>query len=1241
MLTISKPLNAGQAQTYHAKEFTSPDQNYWQKGDVNLGEWQGKMAESFGLSGHVDAEHFARLSEGQHPVTGKQLVKHKPSTEYTNEDGKTVKPVEHRAGWDATFSAPKSVSLTALVGSDERVREAHRESVAAALAELERYTQARIGGNNAAQTTGKLIIAKFEHDTARPVDGYAAPQLHTHAVVFNMTEIAGGKTRALQERALFDTQQFATAIYQSELTFRLRNFGYELEAGRSGAPEIKGFTREYLDASSPRSQQIREYLEANGFKGPEAAQIAAHGTRDGKEVLSTDKVIAAHYKVAETHGDQAARVVSEARERAQTQPEQRITDTPGRAQRAVTYAKERGFEREAVSDERLLMRDALRRGMGDVTYPEIRKNFDQRTAAGEFRGVESSKHATGRRFTTPETIGMERAAVKSLRMGQDTMDPMMPSKAAREQAASRPQLNEGQRKAIEEVLTSPDRVHGLQGLAGTGKTTALRTIREGAERQGYAVEGFAPTSKAANELRYAGISAGTLQRFLKQGGQEHTAGDPTSRHLYMLDESSLASTRQMRDFLSKIGSQDRVLVIGDTRQHQGVDAGKPFEQMQDAGMRTSLLENIVRQKDPGLLAAVEKLSRNHTAEGVSMLKDQGRVQQIVDREERIGTIAKDYALRPEGTIIVSPDNASRRELNKAVRTELQRAGSVSFDDQHLPTLIPRSDLTGADRQWAARYVHGDVLHYTAGSKDLGLKRGSYATVTAINLEDNRLTVRREDGREVTYDPKRLQGVQAYQEISRDFAKGDRIQFTAPVKDLGIANRDLATIVRLDGEIVTAKLDSKDGQGKEVSFDARKMRHFDHGYAVTSHSSQGVTAERVLVNMDTRAHPELINTRFAYVSVSRASQDARLYTNDAEALGQKLSHDASKTSAIDFRQQNERAAVGHQPRQEQAMPADPNKEQTVVGYIREIRDGHVIQQDVRNEARQWRYPVEKFPQVPTPGDEAAITYRPGQEQYTAVSAYSHYQVADRLRELGRSKLADRVENLHRNASPEYEQDKSRQESLTRHRLNQEYERRYTPMVAAVVQAGLSDELGQQYVWNRESKLVSGIHTYENVETKKEMYIAVEPRSLKVQFLSKDDFGAERISIDEAIARSAPERYQKQPEQMHKSEQQRVYSPAEHQRHYAPLNRELHADDARQFAWRAETGTVQTYQHEGTRRHIHIDGPSGQFFDQSKHPITQQAALDRAIGTGNHHATHDTYVREAAQQRLENRSVGFGL
>src|SRR6185437_14127576 len=182
MLTISKPLSAGQAQTYHQKEFTAKEQNYWSQRGVIPGEWQGRLAGQFGLAGAVSAEDFGKLSQGQHPETGEQLVRQRASYEYQDAAGKTVKTMEHRAVWDATFSAPKSVSLTALVGGDDRVREAHRESVRTTLYEMEKYAQARMGGNVPAQTTGQWVVAKFEHDSSRPVDGYAAPQLHTHAV---------------------------------------------------------------------------------------------------------------------------------------------------------------------------------------------------------------------------------------------------------------------------------------------------------------------------------------------------------------------------------------------------------------------------------------------------------------------------------------------------------------------------------------------------------------------------------------------------------------------------------------------------------------------------------------------------------------------------------------------------------------------------------------------------------------------------------------------------------------------------------------------------------------------------------------------------------------------------------------------------------------------------------------------------------------------------------------------------
>jgi conjugative relaxase-like TrwC/TraI family protein len=891
MLTISKPLSASQAQTYHAKEFTSAEQNYWKQDDRASGEWHGKLADKFGLAGGVEEDHFARLSDGQHPITGEQLVRHRIVQEYESTNGKTVAPVEHRAAWDATFSAPKSVSLTALVGGDDRVRDAHRQAVNVALNELERYTQARIGGNSPAETTGQFVAAKFEHDTARPVDGYAAPQLHTHTVIFNVTERENGQTRAMQERGLFESQQFATAVYQSELTFRLRNLGYEMEAGRSGAPEIKGYSQEYLDASSPRSQQIREHLEKSGYQGPEAAQIAAHSTRDRKEIHSPAEVLAAHRQIAAEFRNQADKVVAEARERAHGHtPNLNRENTRQVARQAVTYARDRSFEREAVTDERDLYRDALRRGMSGTTFAEVRAGFEARIASGEFQIVSGQKHDSGRQFTTAETIRAEREILLQMQRGQGRAEQIMPIQAAVAHTEKQQHLNAGQKVAAEEILTSRDVVQGLEGKAGVGKTTLLRSVREAAEKRGYVVEGFAPTSRAANQLRDAGISADTLQGFLARSRQS-----APERHLYMVDESSLASTKQMRDFLAKLDTGDRVLLIGDTRQHQGVEAGKPFEQLVNAGMKTAQVDQIVRQRNaPELLKAVEHLSRGEIAEGVALLEQQGRVTEIADTQQRVAAIAKSYAASPDNTIVVSPDNASRRQINQAVRSELQALGIVDSESHAMRVLAPRSDMTGADRTWAARYSVGDVIYYPRGSQDIGIEKKTYTKVIATQPQSNMLTVQKADGAEVTYTPARLYGVNVYRELESEFAVGDRLSFTAPSKQLGVANRDLGTVLQINQDgTLTVKMDN----GKSVSFDSNQIRHYDHGYAVTSHSSQGLTADRVLINIDSNIHPQLINDRFAYVSVSRASLDAQVYTDAAASLTAALSHTVGKTSAL--------------------------------------------------------------------------------------------------------------------------------------------------------------------------------------------------------------------------------------------------------------------------------------------------------------------------------------------------------
>ena len=442
-------------------------------------------------------------------------------------------------------------------------------------------------------------------------------------------------------------------------------------------------------------------------------------------------------------------------------------------------------------------------------------------------------------------------------------------------------------------LHTRDVAHTLiLGMTGSGKTTTLTAVRSIAEKQGYQVEGFAPTSRAARQLKEAGVEAGTLQGFLARAESRAALHQ---RHFYFVDESSLASTNQMREFLARLGPNDRVLLIGDTRQHQAVEAGRPFEQLQEAGMRTARLNEIVRQQDPALKSAVELLATGQVYSALEALQQQGRVREIPDAEERIRAIAKNYIQSPESALIVSPDNASRRELNVAVRHELKTIGAIAPEDHPFRVLVQRHDMTGAERSWASHYEIQDVVRYSRGSKSIGIESAAYASVVAINPAANLLTVEKANGDLATYDPRRLTGVSVYREIDREFSVGDRVQFTAPDKSLGVANRDLAVIEAIHPD---ARLSARLNNKRQVEFNAHEHRHLDHGYAVTSHSSQGLTAERVLVHADTSVHPDLLNSRFAYVSLSRASHHAMLFTDDFAKLSPQLGADISKTSALE-------------------------------------------------------------------------------------------------------------------------------------------------------------------------------------------------------------------------------------------------------------------------------------------------------------------------------------------------------
>jgi conjugative relaxase-like TrwC/TraI family protein len=879
MMSLSNhSLDAAQAANYFENHYSQDD--YYTQNQRCVGRWIGRGAAGLGLAGEVSREDFSTLLQGVHPRTGAVLV---PAA---------VGSGKHAAGWDSVFSAPKSVSIQALVGDDSRLIRAHIAAAERAITEVEHYALARRRGGREHVVSGNIVGATFNHMAARPVgdSGHGPdPQLHTHVVLLNATQRPDGKWCGLSPVEIYRSQTLGTAIYRSELAREVQKLGYRIQVTTgNGAWELEGYTREQVVAFSQRRQDIERHMAEAGLKGAAAAQFATLKTRQAKADYDESELKAEWRARALSYGINVRAHLWQALGRGNIH-----TANSSHSPVALEFARTHTTERDAVIDRRALEAAALQHGMGRVDLAAIRERI---TIAEQSRTLIRAekpdwRHPRGT-FTTDEMLELERDNMALVHAGIGQAQAIAEPAEVQEWGAVRG-LFADQIEAAKLTLNSRNWASAIEGLAGTAKTTTVGAIRDFAEGRGYNVRGFGMTSGSVKALREAGVNARTIASLL-----QNPLPPRTGPELWIVDESSLLATRPTNRILKAARQQgvERILFVGDQRQHHPIEAGAPVRQLLANNMAVAELKVIRRQRDPELKRAVELAASGKPGAALGLLAEQRRLTEIRDTSARYQRIALD-CLRAHAagqqTLVISPGNDERQALNQEIRKLLIEKGHVQNRGcDH--TILVRRDLTRAQLAHARNYQQGDVLLFSRGSKKRGIAKGANLSVENVDAKRNALTLRMGDGTRTTLNPARWRGVEVFHPETRAIALGDRIQFRAPQRSLKVANGEFATIIALDTAQATLRLDSK----REISAPLVELRHIDLGYASTSHAAQGATVDRVIVNVDTLRSDRLVNARQLYVSISRARFDAHLYTNDVQALGPSVARDPHKANALD-------------------------------------------------------------------------------------------------------------------------------------------------------------------------------------------------------------------------------------------------------------------------------------------------------------------------------------------------------
>lgn len=867
-MRIIQSKGVGQAKSY----YTTAD--YYLEGQELTGQWRGEGARRLGLEGNVAKSDWDRLCDNLVPKTGKRL------TLRTDAD-RTV-------GYDFNFHVPKSVSLLYAMTRDERLLDAFRESVDATMhdIEAEMSTRVRKGGRNEERKTGNMAWGEFIHFTARPIDGVPDPHLHAHCYVFNVTHDSKEQAwKAGQFRDIKRDAPYFEALFHARLAHRLSDLGLPIVRSKKGW-ELSGVGKGLIDRFSRRTKQIEEKARELGIDDPHAKDGLGAKTRESKQKNLSLPELRDTWAARMTPQEIDALTALERRIGGDSEPQE-----GNAAARAVEYAIDHEFERKSVTPERQLLATALRHGAGAAKPEQI---LEQAKRSDLIIGERNGR----RMATTRQVLDEERNVIEFARKGRGACEPLVRGRIT----FDRDWLNDEQKRAVELMASSRDRVTLLRGAAGVGKTTLMQEAAQQIERSGTKVFAFAPSADASRDvLRNAGFKdADTVARLLvDENLQRQAAGQ-----LIWIDEAGSLGMRTMErvfELAERIGA--RVLLSGDRRQHGSVDRGAALRLLEEeAGLKPAEVKENMRQAGDYRLA-VNAVSEGRIAEGFKRLDDLGWIREIRD-DERDRQLAADYVdsvSQHRTALVVSPTHAEGDRITAEIRRLLREKKKLGADEHTLRVLIP-ANLTEAERGDVINYLPGDVLQFHQNAK--GFTRGQRVVVDNASV--------------LPLD--QVDRFEAFRSRSLALATGDLVRithngFTADGKRR-LNNGSVYRIRRFDdhGNIV---LDN----GWTV---ARDFGHLAYGYVVTSHTSQGKSVQDVFLGQSSWSFPASSREQW-YVSVSRGKERLVVYTDDKKALREAVGQSDERLSATEFINGKSRKAVELNRRERDARPKRPPKE----------------------------------------------------------------------------------------------------------------------------------------------------------------------------------------------------------------------------------------------------------------------------------------------------------------------------